>query len=50
VAAFVAAIHRALALYRQPAPWRRLQQTGMHQSFDWSDSAAHYLKLYSTQA
>jgi len=50
VAAFLEAIHRALALYRQPAPWRRLQQTGMHQSFDWSESAGHYLKLYSTQA
>ena len=50
VAAFVEAIRRALDLYRQPAQWRRLQQTGMRQSFDWSDSAGHYLNLYSTQA
>ncbi|HWR76754.1 MAG TPA: glycogen synthase GlgA [Thiobacillus sp.] len=47
VAAFVDAIRRALDLYRQPAQWRRLQQTGMRQSFDWSDSAGHYLALYS---
>ena len=45
--AFLAAIHRALDLYRQPKQWRRLQQTGMRQSFDWSDSAGHYLALYS---
>ena len=38
----------ALDLYRQPTQWRRLQQNGMRQSFDWSDSAGHYLALYST--
>jgi starch synthase len=48
VAAFLDAIRRALELYRQPAQWRRLQQTGMRQSFDWSESAGHYLVLYST--
>jgi starch synthase len=47
VAAFVDAIRRALDLYRQPTQWRRLQQTGMRQSFDWSESAGHYLALYS---
>jgi starch synthase len=47
VTAFLDAIRRALELYRRPAPWRRLQQTGMQQSFDWADSAAHYLALYS---
>jgi starch synthase len=47
VAAFLHAIRRALDLYRQPAQWRRLQQSGMRQSFDWSDSAGHYLELYS---
>ena len=46
-AAFLEAVHRALDLYRQPAQWRRLQQTGMRQYFDWSDSAGHYLELYS---
>jgi len=47
VASFLDAIQRALALYRQPTQWRRLQQTGMRQSFDWSKSADHYLALYS---
>lgn len=47
VASFLDAIRRALALYRQPTQWRRLQQTGMRQSFDWSESADHYLALYS---
>jgi len=47
VAAFLQAVRRALDLYRQPAQWRRLQQAGMRQSFDWSDSADHYLALYS---
>jgi starch synthase len=46
VTAFLNTIRRALELYRQPATWRRLQQTGMRQSFDWSESAGHYLSLY----
>jgi starch synthase len=46
-AGFLDAIRRALELYRQAPRWRRLQQTGMQQSFDWSDSAAHYIDLYS---
>jgi starch synthase len=45
--AFLAAIRRALDLYRQPAVWQRLQQTGMRQSFDWASSAGHYLSLYA---
>jgi len=47
VSALLDAIHRALAHYRQPAAWRRLQQSGMGRSFDWHDSAGHYLSLYS---
>ena len=47
VAEFVAAIRRAIDLYHQPTQWRRLQQTGMRQSFEWSDSADHYLALYT---
>lgn len=46
VAAFLRAIRRALDLHRQPAAWRRLQQSGMRQSFDWSESAAQYHSLY----
>jgi len=48
VTAFLDAVRRALALYRKPAQWRKLQQTGMRQSFGWADSAGHYLSLYST--
>jgi starch synthase len=44
--AFLAAIRRALDLYRRPAVWQALQQTGMRQSFDWAKSAGHYLSLY----
>ena len=47
VKAFLTAIRHALDLYRKPAQWRRLQQTGMNQSFDWAESAGHYLSLYS---
>jgi starch synthase len=47
VEAFLEAVNRALALYRQPPQWRRVQQAGMRQSFDWSESAGHYLSLYS---
>lgn len=47
VEGLLAAIRRALDLYREPAQWRRLQQNGMRQSFDWSASAAHYLERYS---
>ena len=47
VEAFLDAIRRALALYRQPAQWRRVQQAGMAQTFDWNASAGHYLSLYS---
>jgi len=47
VAAFHETVLRALALYRQPALWRRVQQAGMRQSFDWNESAGHYLSLYS---
>lgn len=47
-AAFTDAVRRALALRGKPAQWRKLQQAGMRQSFDWADSAEHYLALYST--
>lgn len=48
VVAFMDALRRALKLQRQPGPWRRLQQTGMAQRFDWELSAAHYLSLYAS--
>ncbi|AAZ98010.1 glycogen/starch synthases, ADP-glucose type [Thiobacillus denitrificans ATCC 25259] len=50
VAHFVDAVRRALALYRQPSLWRRVQQTGMRLSFDWRESAGHYLALYAADS
>lgn len=47
--AFIGAIRRALKLLRQPVLWRRVQQTGMRQSFGWEQSARHYLSLYSAK-
>ena len=47
--AFLGAIDRALALYRQPAQWRQLQQTGMRRSFGWDESAGRYLSLYAKE-
>ena len=39
-------IERALALYRQPLAWRKVQQQAMAQDFGWSESARRYLALY----
>jgi len=41
-----AAINRAVALYREPARWRRLVVRAMAQDFSWSSSAEHYETLY----
>ena len=41
-----AAIARALALYREPLTWRRLQLQAMGQDFSWDASAARYAALY----
>jgi starch synthase len=37
---------RALAFYRQPLLWRKLQRQAMAQDFGWSESARRYLDLY----
>jgi starch synthase len=42
----VGALDRALALYRQPVAWRRMQTTAMAQDFGWNASAQHYLAIY----
>lgn len=42
----VSAIDRALALYREPLTWRRLQLNAMAQNFSWDASAAKYISLY----
>jgi starch synthase len=44
--ALVHGIGRALALYRAPASWRKLQQNGMARDFSWTESARQYAALY----
>ena len=39
-------IERALALYRQPLAWRKMQRQAMVQDFGWSEPAHRYLALY----
>lgn len=43
-----AALDRTIALYRQPAEWRRLQVNGMAADFSWGASARAYAALYRT--
>ena len=40
------AARRALAVFREPASWRRLQSVGMRQDFSWGRSAARYIDAY----
>lgn len=42
-----ATVERALALYREPLIWRRLQLQAMAQDFSWNASAGNYISLYS---
>lgn len=46
-AALRGAAARALAMYRQPAAWRRLQLRAMRQDFGWPAVARKYLALYN---
>lgn len=41
-----AAIERALALFRQPQAWQRLQHRGMTADFGWKRSARAYVEVY----
>jgi starch synthase len=45
-AGVVDAIQRAVALYRQPVRWRRMQTTGMRADVGWSSSALQFATLY----
>jgi len=45
-AALVAAVQRALQLYRDPPQWHRTLQRAMRQDFSWSRSAGRYAELY----
>ena len=40
------AVRRAFALYRRPADWAAVRQTGMCQSFDWATATEQYKRLY----
>ena len=44
--AMLSVLDRALALYRQPIAWRKLQHQAMRKDFGWDASASHYLALY----
>ena len=43
-------VQRALACYRQPIAWRRIQSRAMRQDFGWRRSAQAYAELYRTLA
>lgn len=43
---FVAAMKRALELYKDNEAWQTLQKNGMSQDFSWTKSALKYFKLY----
>lgn len=42
------AVVRAVALYRQPKLWKRIQAAGMGHDFSWRASARRYLDLYQS--
>ena len=44
--ALVAALERAIRLYREPLPWRALMQRGMAQDFSWEPAARAHVALY----
>jgi starch synthase len=46
VKGLIGAVHRALALYKDSARWRKMQQAAMTQDFSWQRSADVYLALY----
>jgi starch synthase len=43
-------VDRALALYRQPLTWRKVQRKAMAQDFGWSESVRRYIALYQELA
>jgi len=44
------ALARALAAWKQPQQWRRIQANGMAREFGWEDSARQYLDVYQAAA
>ena len=49
-AALTAAVRRALAAYRDPARWARVQRAGMGRDFSWGAAARRYADLYARLA
>ena len=45
-AGLVAAVERAVAAYREPAQWRRIQKNGMAKNFGWGPAARAYCVIY----
>jgi starch synthase len=48
VPALIAAVRRALELYRQPEAWRRLQALAMAVDVSWDASARKYVQVYES--
>jgi starch synthase len=46
-AELVATLRHALALWRQPALWRQIQENGMGRDFSWGEPAAAYEEVYA---
>ena len=44
--ALLDAVDRALAAWRDPGLWRRLQRSGMTRDWSWRTAARHYAELY----
>lgn len=47
--AFKSTVLHALYLYSKKRTWQKLQKQGMTQNFSWSESAKHYLELFSSK-
>ncbi|HET9044797.1 MAG TPA: glycosyltransferase, partial [Burkholderiales bacterium] len=45
--ALLAAIERALDLYREPKAWRQIQRAGMATDFSWGAAARRYVEVYA---
>jgi starch synthase len=45
--ALLAAIERAIELYREPKQWRQLQRAGMAMDFSWGAAARQYAEVYA---
>ena len=49
-AALLAAVRRALVLYKNPAQWREMQHAAMRRDFSWAVPARRYADLYAALA